>query len=115
MAAVAALRAERHFYGITGYRHLPLLAQALDFHASRVGEPAARASWIGRNIGRPEGLLRSRRRLGEDRRNRRQNQPSRPLERRTVLRAGHARETHAASLCMQLSLRYGSRHAALER
>ncbi|MDA8346365.1 MAG: transposase [Thermaerobacter sp.] len=42
--AVAALRAEPRFYRIAGFRYLPLLAQALDVHASRLDEAAARAS-----------------------------------------------------------------------
>jgi hypothetical protein len=42
--AVAALRVEPRFYRIAGYRHLPLLAQALDVHASRLDEATARAS-----------------------------------------------------------------------
>ncbi len=42
---VAALRrAEARLYRIAGYRHLPLLVQALGVHPSRLDEATARAS-----------------------------------------------------------------------
>jgi transposase-like protein len=42
--AVAALRVEPRFYRIAGYKYLPILAQALDLHASRFEEATARVS-----------------------------------------------------------------------
>ena len=43
-AAVAALRVEPRLYHIARYSHLPILAQALEVHASRLDEATARAS-----------------------------------------------------------------------